>query len=419
MGLLDGFGNSVKRRVQQITHNYNSVVGESARTNMQRVYYMCLIAIPLRIYNIIMVYFSYSRETEMSRTWGMGLVATHFALMLFFVAFLLISLRQKKKAEASTFMKVFQYVVVGVIMLSGIVFVTIDQLVTANITPFLLSCIITGAVFFLRPSAAFLIYGLSYVVYFAALGLTVTDAHLLLSNRLNGITAVGVGLLISVLFWHYNYTNITQKRRIKIQQKQLEQLAYYDALTNLPNRRFLEELLKYEFVSMQRCGSETAIIILDVDDFKLINDTYGHPAGDEVLRQLGELLRNSIRRSHIVARYGGEEFIILMPQSGMEEGCQLAEQLRRLIKEHTFTAGAVALPVTCSFGVSPLQSGPTLGDFCALADKALYISKRNGKNRVEKLESADEDPFPSEMGHITSLELNAHSQKSKEAELAE
>jgi diguanylate cyclase (GGDEF)-like protein len=231
-----------------------------------------------------------------------------------------------------------------------------------------------------------MIYVASYMAYYYSIALTITDQQILLSNRVNGITAVGVGFLLSFIIWHYNYTNIIQKRRIESQQKQLEQMAYYDPLTDLPNRRLLEKLIKRELASVQRYGQETVIIMLDVDDFKLINDTYGHQVGDSILMQLADLLQNNVRETDTVARFGGEEFIILMPNTSVEEGYSFAERIRKTIMEKVFSVGSVTLQITSSFGVSSMGdiNSQNLEDYYLLADRALYLAKQSGKNRVEK-----------------------------------
>lgn len=248
-----------------------------------------------------------------------------------------------------------------------------------------MTCIVSGLVFLIRPLISFIIYLVSYLAYYNLLALTTSSQEILLSNRVNGITAVGIGFFLSVILWHYNYTNIVQKRRINLQQKQLEQMAYYDSLTDLPNRRLLEKLIKQESDLMQRHGHDTVIIILDIDNFKEINDTYGHPVGDSLLRQLADFLKSEVRQSDTVFRFGGEEFIILMPKTSPEEGYAFAERLRKLILDSKFAVGPVELQITSSFGVSSMRgiSGNTLEDYYLAADKALYIAKQHGKNRVE------------------------------------
>lgn len=147
----------------------------------------------------------------------------------------------------------------------------------------------------------------------------------------------------------------------------------------------LDKLIKREFSSMQRQGHESVIIILDIDNFKNVNDTYGHPVGDNILRQLAALLANNVRESDTVSRFGGEEFVIFMPKTSLEEGYAFAERLRKLIMEKRFTTGAIKLRITSSFGVSLLSDikSHSLEDYYCLADKALYLAKQCGKNRVE------------------------------------
>jgi len=283
-------------------------------------------------------------------------------------------------------MLVLPYIAVSLVMAFGIAIVTIDQMAMTCITPFLLSCFICGAIFLIRPLASFIIFLFSYAVYYFCIPIYITDQQVLLSNRVNGVTAVGIGFFLSVMLWYYNYTNVTQKRRIKTQQKLLEQMAYYDPLTDLPNRRLLEVLVEREFASMKRYGHESVIIVLDIDDFKVINDTYGHQAGDTILKQLADLLKKNVRASDIVARFGGEEFIILMPRTSVEEGYNLAERLRKLIMEKGFTVGPNTVRITSSFGIGSLCDikNQSLDAYYSLADKALYMAKQGGKNRVEK-----------------------------------
>jgi len=375
----------IKEKIIKTFRNNSSVLGECALINIQRIYYLSIIAMPLRIINIFQFAFKKSYDTPVSKTWSQGIIASHLILLFFMIGFFLITHKLKNRIEPNTTMLVLQYIVVVVIMASGIAIVTFDQLVTTNITPFLLICNVIGCIFLIRPFVSLIIYVTSYLTYYYSIALTITNPQVLLSNRVNGITAIGIGFLLNIILWHYNYTNIIQKRRIKIQQKQLEQMAYYDPLTDLPNRRLLEKLIKREYSSMQRYGYETVVIILDIDNFKQINDTYGHPVGDNILRQLSELLKNNVRESDTVFRFGGEEFIILMPKTSVKEGNILAERLRKLIEAHRFTIGSITLRITSSFGVSSMRdiNSQTLEDYYLPADKALYLAKQYGKNRVE------------------------------------
>jgi diguanylate cyclase (GGDEF)-like protein len=216
-------------------------------------------------------------------------------------------------------------------------------------------------------------------------GGSITERHILYALSLRLIEHYGKGQALIDFLEHELGLNINQKWRIENRQKQLEHMAYYDHLTNLPNRRLFYKLFKKEMVSMRRYGHETVLIILDIDDFKKVNDTHGHPVGDDVLRQLADLLSNNVRDSDIVSRFGGEEFVILMTHTSIDGGYTFAERLRTIIMEKKFTVGSVTIKLTCSLGICLLNDIDSRGleDYYFLADRALYLAKQGGKNRVE------------------------------------
>jgi len=373
------------RKITKTFYDNSSVLGECALINTRRIYYLSMIAIPLRIINIFLFTINKSYDTLTLKAWSKGIIASHLVLLVFMIGFLLVTHRLKNRIQPNKTMFLLQYIVVVVIMASGIAIVTFDQLVTTNITPVLLISIITGTIFLIRPITSFILFATSYMTYYYLIALTITNQQILLSNRVNGITAIGIGFLLSLFLWHYNYINITQKRCIEMQQKKLEQMAYYDSLTDLPNRRLYEKLIKQEISLMQRYGHETVLIILDIDNFKKINDTYGHPVGDDILRQVADLLKSNVRDSDTVFRFGGEEFIILMPQTSLEGGYAFADRLRKLIMDKTFSIGPITVQITSSFGITSMDdtNSQNLEGYYHLADRALYLAKQRGKNRVE------------------------------------
>lgn len=375
----------IMRKITKTFYDNSSVLGECALINTRRIYYLSMIAIPLRIINIFLFTINKSYDTLTLKAWSKGIIASHLVLLVFMIGFLLVTHRLKNRIQPNKTMFLLQYIVVVVIMASGIAIVTFDQLVTTNITPVLLISIITGTIFLIRPITSFILFATSYMTYYYLIALTITNQQILLSNRVNGITAIGIGFLLSLILWHYNYINITQKRCIEMQQKKLEQMAYYDSLTDLPNRRLYEKLIKQEISLMQRYGHETVLIILDIDNFKKINDTYGHPVGDDILRQVADLLKSNVRDSDTVFRFGGEEFIILMPQTSLEGGYAFADRLRKLIMDKTFSIGPITVQITSSFGITSMDdtNSQNLEGYYHLADRALYLAKQRGKNRVE------------------------------------
>lgn len=170
--------------------------------------------------------------------------------------------------------------------------------------------------------------------------------------------------------------------------------AATDPLTGLYNRRFLDQSLGAEIARAKRSGAELAVMMVDVDHFKMVNDRFGHQTGDIVLVRMGALLRETVRSSDLVARYGGEEFVIVAPEAGGVETTQLAERVRLAVAAHDFALPtAISSPepfnITVSIGTSAF--GKELGTAQALlqaADTNLYQAKRQGRNRVVPPSSA-------------------------------
>jgi diguanylate cyclase (GGDEF)-like protein len=166
-------------------------------------------------------------------------------------------------------------------------------------------------------------------------------------------------------------------------QKNLRELAIRDPLTGLFNRRFLEETLDREFAIARRQGTTVCLVMMDIDGFKGFNDTHGHDAGDFLLRKLGELLHDEIRRSDISCRYGGEEFLLVMPGVSLEKGKERAERLRRTFSAGKYQHMGTPLTATLSIGVAIYPThGATWQKVLHAADKAMYAAKEAGRDKV-------------------------------------
>ena len=161
--------------------------------------------------------------------------------------------------------------------------------------------------------------------------------------------------------------------------------AITDELTGLVNRRRFLDALRSEIARGQRLGGRLSVVLADLDDFKLVNDRFGHHAGDEVLLAFADLLRAHGRDVDVAARLGGEEFAILLPETGIDGASAGAERLRRSLAELSLPIGdnGRGVHVTASFGVAELSNGQSLDALLRAADSALYQAKGKGKNRVE------------------------------------
>lgn len=161
----------------------------------------------------------------------------------------------------------------------------------------------------------------------------------------------------------------------------LEQKAYKDNLTGINNRENFEEIFGLEIANSNLNNQPLSLIIFDVDNFKLVNDTYGHQAGDLLLKDLVTLIGNNIKNGDIFARWGGEEFVILTPATEMNGAYNLAENLRKLVQSNVFKY--VENNLTLSFGIAELSKDDTKKTLFEKADKAMYEAKKNGRNKTE------------------------------------
>ncbi|HYJ47192.1 MAG TPA: diguanylate cyclase [Pyrinomonadaceae bacterium] len=162
-----------------------------------------------------------------------------------------------------------------------------------------------------------------------------------------------------------------------------QERAMTDALTGLLNRYGLQHTLAREHAEARRYDRPLSCLMIDLDNFKKVNDTYGHAAGDIALQQIASILREAVRRSDTVFRYGGEEFLVLLPQTDLEGAAALAEKIRAATSSRPFGDGEHVFSLSVSAGASCLAANESGNDMIARADMALYHAKEKGRNRVE------------------------------------
>lgn len=193
------------------------------------------------------------------------------------------------------------------------------------------------------------------------------------------LSTILICVAISRLLEKMRIGHFESNQEILRQNKKLSDLSNKDPLTELANRRFFEATLKREITRSQRFGNNLSVLILDVDNFKQINDTYGHNEGDHVLKVISQILRSYVREVDTVCRYGGEEFVILLAEANSRLSQKIGERIRKAIAARHFMN--IHLPVTVSIGHKQYQ-GESAQDFIEEADKLMYRAKQEGKNRL-------------------------------------
>jgi diguanylate cyclase (GGDEF)-like protein len=195
-----------------------------------------------------------------------------------------------------------------------------------------------------------------------------------------------VAFTISIVIWTFYFFFLTSARLeldLETARAELELIARTDALTNLYNRRHFDEQAELEFQRAKRSGFTNSLLLLDVDEFKSINDINGHEVGDAVLITLAAVLRSELRSFDLIARYGGDEFIIMLPHTNQEQAFSIAERIRKRIGLTPFVVRSRIFNVTLSVGIATLQSNdPDLRLLLKRSDDALYRAKELGRNCV-------------------------------------
>ena len=207
------------------------------------------------------------------------------------------------------------------------------------------------------------------------------------------LETIRTALLATALMWFSLIGAFIQRLRAKLERtnaelnlalKKIEQLAILDELTGVYNRRHLVEILDREKALADRTGLNFAVCLMDLDDFKQINDTYGHIAGDIVLKEFAQAIKKDIRREDYIARYGGEEFIVLFTGTRcVENGTDCALRIQAITRRLKFVDIHTSIRLTVSIGMTIYHLNESIDDLLSRADTAMYQAKRAGKNRVE------------------------------------
>lgn len=382
----------LRHTIERWNSEYALVLDEAHASNLYRTRLLSPLAGGLNcVFALLFLWLALTAADEdPSYRWKLWQLFTHVGMgtVLLLCAAASKPLEHRHRSWAGRWLPVFT---VAASIGFSVMITAVDQWVTPNITPFFIACIVSGLVIYLRPEVAAGLFFTAWLLFSTLLGMTQQNPEVLLSNRINGLAVCVIGFCISMLMWRKFTTIAVQKHQLEkahselqLKQRELERLTRQDGLTGLFNRNTFVELSSNELRRSKRQGSSTTILLLDLDHFKRINDTWGHPAGDAVLRHVAQTMVNSVRSTDLVGRLGGEEFIVLLPHTTAEAGRKIAEKIRQRLEVSELRWEGTRIAVTASIGLAGTNAEENR-EFDSLyteADKALYLAKQRGRNRV-------------------------------------
>lgn len=362
---------------------------ELSAINIRRIIIMSMVMGPINIIHIIVFWLDLPHSPSNIVHWHQLIILIHSSMLLINGIFCLACIQiEKNKMQRGKLAFFIQGLCVFANLLFGIFLCVSDQLVTTNINPLLVACMGIGVVLLIPPIISAVFYLITFVFFYHLVTLTQHVPDLLEHVRVNSITATGMGFGVSWILWKNNVLRAKQQKIIEDQKLELEEknryleyLAIRDPLTKLYNRDHVKELVDNEITGSNPQNVEACILLMDLDFFKEVNDNYGHPAGDMVIKETACILTRTLRASDIAGRLGGEEFIILLPQTKIQDGRLIAEELKRSIKEYSFYFEGQLINITASLGITNLKD--SFDESYRQADEALYAAKKNGRNCVE------------------------------------
>ncbi len=319
------------------------------------------------------------------------IVIFHFV----FLTFLAVSFKRKWFKRIGMY-QMFTNIYIAVAMLWGSVFTILVYIEREDIAIFSIVLFFVAALFILEPNRSSLLYMTNYVIFTAMVYGRITSIGAANAIAFKSLITTVLALVISQGNYYSRKRLEEYKMSLEEANEQLKEQALRDSLTRLYNNRYMFELLTRETERFERSDGALSLIMLDIDDFKHVNDTYGHLFGDEVIRRVSSALMDSTRESDVIGRYGGEEFIVILKDTSTEKAVEIAERIRKTISDLEFDK---AIKITASFGVSTLKDfmstghyekdatkernhGKDAAELVNIADMNLYKAKHRGKNCV-------------------------------------
>jgi two-component system, sensor histidine kinase LadS len=330
-------------------------------------------------------------QPDSHRSLSIMAIISRLSFCAFLLVFLLVTRRESFRTSSRGYF--WDTAMVGVSLAWVGAFSGALLMVRPGIEPYLLAVMITGCFLFQDTRRSILFYSVGFLSFVFSICYFRPDFHVLLSSLVNATLATLLAFVMSRIVFRMRLDsfrdaqNIAGQRRLMQESVEyLQKLSYLDPLTGIANRRFLEMSLSREWKLESRSGQPLSVIMIDIDWFKLFNDTYGHIPGDDCLRQVAAALESAVRRpSDLVCRYGGEEFCILLPMTEREGAIFTAKRMMKAIHDlKILHRSSIIGQVTVSMGIATRMPHHSehYDSLVHSADTALYHAKIAGKNRI-------------------------------------
>lgn len=309
----------------------------------------------------------------------------HSMLAVFALLIVLVMMLYKSKANIDhPVIRRMPMLATFIVLMFSSVIALFDQVTTGHITLFSIHLLSFGLLIYMKPYKSIYIYGIPFVIFLTGVLVFQPDSSLQLTHLING-TIIYIGVVFAgTRFYQSNIKERDFKRVLLDKNAELKILSTIDPLTKLANRRLFERQVAYEASINRRYNHEASLLLIDIDHFKVINDTYGHDAGDYILKELSAMFKSKVRESDTVARFGGEEFMLLLSHTDIDGARVLAKRINQLVESHTYTYLEYTIKLTVSIGVTRLihEEKDGFNTSYKLVDDALYEAKNTGRNKV-------------------------------------
>lgn len=309
-------------------------------------------------------------------------------LLLFvsIIGFVLIKFLTKyKKRKPENIYKLLISTLTIVILSLVAVLNGLDQVIHQNISSvFIANLFIFSGAILLGFPLNLGIYSIPFLAYLSGLIVFQHNANLLISNSINGLIFFLAAVLISTVIYNYHYEAISKNIVLEETNLKLKYMSNHDALTGLLNRRSFRTQVGKKMRVISETNKSAYLILIDIDHFKHVNDKFGHPVGDIVLKEVSNILMEHIKTNDLAARWGGEEFLIFLFEISIDEAYALADSIRLAIQNKVILADNFQIRITASFGISLLKnnSSNSFDTSYKAADDALYQAKNQSRNKI-------------------------------------